>query len=93
MSLSDRLSVHKGVVEHLVNSFSTAEQSQAYVEAIDRLVIWLDNSLDIYRVRHRRSLGAHTAFSRFVSWEYESSPDKMHFNVLMAWLYRLPVRC
>lgn len=51
MSLTDRLSVHKGVVEQLVETFSTSDQPQSYVDALERFSTWLNNSLDVHKVR------------------------------------------
>lgn len=50
MSLADLLDVHKGVVEHLVTTFTVESDPKAYVDAFDKLTVWVDNSLDMLRV-------------------------------------------
>lgn len=51
MSLAHRLETTKGVVQQLVENFAAEGDPQLYVDAYDRLVSWVDNALDIYRVR------------------------------------------
>lgn len=50
--LSNRLDVHRGVVENLVQHFTAdgGGSPQSHADAYDKLVNWVDNSLDIYRV-------------------------------------------
>ena len=48
--LSNRLNIHRGVVEQLVEHFSISNGPEGDVESYDKLVSWVDNSLDIYRV-------------------------------------------
>lgn len=50
MALADRLEVHKGVVEHLVTSFTIESDLKVYTDAFDKLVSWVDSSLDMCRV-------------------------------------------
>ena len=53
MALAHRLHLHKGVVENLVLAFDADSDPKAYAESFDRLAAWVDNSLDVYRVRSR----------------------------------------
>lgn len=50
MALSDRLNVHKGVVEHMVTCFTAESDPQVYVTGFEKLATWVDNSLDMCRV-------------------------------------------
>ena len=53
MSLHHRLETHKGVVENLLTQYSTRDDPNFASAAFDKLVQWVDNSLDVYRVRRR----------------------------------------
>lgn len=50
MALVHRLNVNKGIVEHLVTHFANDNDPKTYVEAYEALTIWVDNSLDMFRV-------------------------------------------
>lgn len=52
--LSNRLSIHQGVVESLMQHFSSGGTPESESEAYDKLLNWVDNSFDIYRVRDAR---------------------------------------
>ncbi len=51
MALAHRLETHREVVRSLVTSFAAEGDPQFTVDAFDNLINWIDNSLDIYRVR------------------------------------------
>jgi hypothetical protein len=51
MSLQDRLRTHEGVIEGWISSIETRDDPQFAAKAFDTLLSWVDNSLDIYRVR------------------------------------------
>ena len=54
MTLQQRLECSKGVVENLssyLGNFYVRDDPGFSVEAFEKLVRWVDNSLDIYRVR------------------------------------------
>ena len=56
MTLQQRLENNKGVVENLqgfIGNFYVRDDPQFSVEAFEKLVRWVDNSLDIYRVSPR----------------------------------------
>lgn len=51
MALTDRLSAYKGVVEQLVSHFGAESDASIYSESYEKLSNWVDNALDMYRVR------------------------------------------
>jgi hypothetical protein len=51
MALTDRLSAYKGVVEQLVSHFGVESEPSIYAESFEKLSNWVDNALDMYRVR------------------------------------------
>lgn len=52
MSLQDRLRIHEGVIEGWISSIETRDDPQFTSKAFDTFLNWVDNSLDIYRVRN-----------------------------------------
>jgi hypothetical protein len=60
MSLTHRLNLHKGVVEQLVSTFALEADPSSYVTAFDRLVRWVEGSLDIHRVRGKEEQRGYT---------------------------------
>ncbi len=85
MSLTDRLSVVKGVVEHVVASFD-ATDPQSYVDALDAFATWVDHSLDAYRVRRPTDA---TAISRTAATA-STQPGAARDAQRMAWNLAAP---
>lgn len=50
MALAHQLEVQQGVIENLANFASDADPA-VYLDTYERLASWVDNSLDMYRVR------------------------------------------
>ena len=50
MALGHTLEAQQGVIENLA-SFASDNDPNVYVDAYERLANWVDNSLDMYRVR------------------------------------------